>query len=178
MKWVSCRQYLLDGALKSTLSISAFWLLCLDHLHLRWLLICQDLRMFQICSWMSFQGINVRLSIGRNNLLTNQITISSWVINHIVLPTNRIAFTQPCPDITLLDYIVRCFKKLLNKYTTSFIIRMFLSMSRTIFSVHSINGKLKFYFRPHKEVFFLLRNKNRFFNEQNDFENSVYFTFC
>ena len=115
---------------------------------------------------------SVRLRVGGDDLLTNQTTISGWVANHIVLPSNHTAFTEPWPDITPLAYIVRCCKKLLNKPTTSFIIRRFSATSSSTFSVLSKNGKLNFNFRPHKKVLFLLKNKNGFFYGQNDFGNT------
>lgn len=123
-----------------------------------------------MCSWMSFQNINERLRVERNDLLS-QIRISGWLINRIVPPTNIIAFTQPYSDIIPLAYMVRCFKKLLNKPTTSFIIGRFLSKSSTIFSVYSINGKFKFYLRLHKKVFSSEEWK-WIFCGKNDFGNS------
>lgn len=100
----------------------------LAHLHLRWS--CSKHITFKVTIdisgftyvpnmfIMSFQDINVRWRVGRNNLLDqsdNGFNLSDKF--HCTSSTNRTVFTQPCPDNTLLDYTVRSFKKLLSKVT-------------------------------------------------------------
>lgn len=113
------------------------------------------------CSRVSFQDIYVRLGVGE---------MTFWPDNNF-----RLSYKShcTCPDITCLISSVRCFKKRLNKTTTWLIIGRFWSTSPTTFSAPSMNSKIKFYFRPHRQVLFLLRNKSGFFfYEQKHFWNS------